>query len=223
MALIDGTVVLLVFAVIMTIAVVSALIITPGEYDETRWKVFITTVAALGIGLAFFVNYSNVEYMVKQQELLSIKEQDGIVDEVNEVLALCEEGVDVAPRFISELMPLDVVCRKVRRDNKSLKTVVYKNRLSKKIFYLWQLVVNENKFVKDEDGAFMALFIQWATSRTLRNSWKTSQISLCSQGKIFGDLLFEYAGKVENNTSEDFKNTTKQMMNSDCYKKLFLI
>lgn len=224
MSLIDGNVVMLVFAVIITIAAVAAFMIPPGGYDETRWKVFVTTIAALGIGLVFFVNYSNIEYLIRQQDLLKIKEMDGIVSKVDSVLALMEDGVEIAPRFVSELHPLEGKKSTVeKKDGKSLKVVTYKNRLSKKIFYLWQLVVNENKFVKDEDGAFMALFVQWATSKSLKNSWKKSRITCNEQGRQFGDLLFFFSSQVKEYTSDEFMRITLSMMSTEEYKKLFCI
>lgn len=221
MAVIDGYVVILVFVLIVCVAIISSWLITPGSYDETRWKVFLTTIAALGIAMVFVINYSQIDIQNQQKELLKIREHDNIDREVNEILKLLEDGVEKSPSLVKELMPIEYPEKENDCSNRSLKERAYQSMISKRIFYLWQLLVAEKQFVEDEDGAFMALFLQWASSKQLQNLWKKSYITLAPEGKKFGEILFKYSGKVKETTVEEFRRVTCEMRLSTEYLTLF--
>lgn len=215
MVFITHEVVIIVFAIVITIAIAAAFIINPGSYDQSRWKVFIITVAGLGILLTVMFYYSVINIQQTQNELLFIKENIQMMTTVNEVVDKISKGMDKGSSLASELTPLE---KEGKGKKKEKEENGYRYSLAQSIFSTWQLTTLERKYVSVQEEAYMYLFLQWASSCTLRKQWVSLKLAYTERTRMLGDLLFAHAPEVH--TVAEFGKAVTSLVTLPRYKSI---
>lgn len=215
MVFVTNEVVLIVFAIVITVAVAAAFMISPGTYDQSRWKVFIITVAGLGILLTVMFYYAVINIQYTQNELLFIKENVQMMTTVNEVVDKISKGMDKDSSLASELTPLEC---EGKGKSKEKSENGYQYSLSQSIFSTWQLTTLERRYVSLQEEAYMYLFLQWASSRKLRKQWSTLKLAYTERTRMLGDLLFSHAPKVH--TVAEFEKAVASLITLPRYKSI---
>jgi hypothetical protein len=240
---------IVILVIILIIAGFACLMITPGKFDQSRIKTFITVFAGLSLILTVMFYYAVIGLQKVQGELLVLRETQQVQQQIALVVGDIAKSTCVIPEFCSELMPLEVFesfsesssgtaketskcdndssSRSTHSSSKSrtrkinrIKKIGKAYELSKGIFSAFQTAVLEYKFLAKQEDYYNCLFLQWATSPILRKCWKAGKISLIPRAQRFGDLLFQYAPKTNKHCPDSYVRACEEMRETREYFRI---
>jgi len=196
--------------------------IKPNNFEHSRTKVFITSLASLGIFVTFLFYYSVVDLQQQQKLQAKIQETSKITDTIQNTFILnIEKYYNEIPNFTSTLLPLLNLDHKneesEEKDKKLLKYV-----LSYQIFSVWQDMIISDEFIAVDNVSLISGALQRAHSLPLKEFWKTIKIDFSNNVQKFGDLLFEWSSKIKNQIPEEYEKTSKEFIESKEYKNIFI-
>ena len=84
--------------------------------------------------------------------------------------------------------------------------------LSYKIFELWQDVILAHKFINYDPLSYIVNFLQRANSEQLYVQWTVNKINFNNETIKLGDLLFEYALPITNQTTEEYISVANKLI-----------
>lgn len=225
------------FLIIIVAAVIAWWMGSYADYDKCSFHTFIAILAGLGVFVTFLFYYNVVQLQNQQQELAAVQELARINDSVlNSVLDEIKDASNIIPNFVISITPLtNVVCCstgatgsgtgtcviEVGEDPINPETCTEKMVLSYRIFALWQDVVIGHKFTNFDSIAYVSNFLQRANSPQLYVQWTASRINFDTQTQSFGNLLFEYALPITNQTPEEYVSVAQKLINDPRYKAIF--
>lgn len=208
--------------IIAVIALAICMYLPPGKFDNSRVKTFIAVFAGLSLVVTVMFYYSVIGLQMTQGDLLELRETQQVQSTVAGVISNITKTVPVAPEFCAELLPLEVGRVSVKAsDVGELKRVSSEYELSSSIFMAFQTSVLEYRFVSQQEDFYTTLFLQWATSQSLREYWDNFKISCIPKAQKFGELLFAYAPKTNLRDPNAYVKASLEMRNSCIYKNIF--
>lgn len=212
----------LVFAALLVVAAAITFATTQSD-GKSRVQIFITTLASLGIFVTFMFYYNIVAIQQDQQRLAVIEQTRSINASVLETyLGEVRKSAPIIPAFTLELMPL-APCSAATApgpDPVTAATCIEKFVLSYKIFAIWQDYIMSNSYIYVDPHAYVNSFLQRASSRQLEEMWLQLRGDFDSDAVGFGDLLFEYAGRIQDRTPEAFLSASHSLVKDPRYLKL---
>lgn len=236
MALVTPNIAVGIFILIIIIsAIIAWWIGSYADYDKCSFHTFIAILAGLGVFVTFVFYFNIIQLQNQQQELAAVQELARINDSVlNSVLDEIKDASNIIPNFVTSITPLtngiccstgttgSIVCViEVEPDPINPQTCTEKMVLSYRIFALWQDVIISNKFINIDNISYIANFLQRANSPQLYLQWTVGRIDFDTQTQGFGDLLFEYALPITNQTPEEYVSVANKLINDPKYKALF--
>lgn len=206
--------------VIAIIAFAICMYLPPGKFDNSRVKTFIAVFAGLSLVVTVMFYYSVIGLQMTQGDLLELRETQQVQSAVAGVISNITKTASIAPEFCSELLPLEGP-QPSESDADELKRVTSEYELSSSIFMAFQTSVLEYRFVAQQEDFYTILFLQWATSRKLKEYWKNFRISCIPRAQKFGELLFQYAPTTNMQDPREYVKASLEMRNSSVYKAIF--
>lgn len=213
--------------VIAVIALAICFYLPPGNFDKSRVKTFIAVFAGLSLVVTVMFYYSVIGLQITQSELLELRETQQVQSTIANVITNITKTSAVAPEFCAELLPLETLpVRTLTSDSSNtdvntMKRITSEYDLSSSIFMAFQTSVLEYRFVEQQEEFYTTLFLQWTTSRRLRNYWKNFKISCIPRAQRFGELLFQYAPKHDRRDPSAYVAASCEMRQSRAYKNIF--
>ena len=214
----------IVIVVIIIIAVfIAGFSHTPNTYEESKFKVFLTVLAGLGVFVTFFFYYNVVELQYQQQTSITYDNINHLNDNIAQ---LYMKGIDgsweIIPKFIASIIPTMFSEDDLNslEDEDSEKATLHKYLVSQKVFFLWRDYISYYVYIIKGNNnilAYLTMFLQRAHSKYLQEIWEVSKNEYNSNVIILGDLLFEYAKDVEDG---DYKKIACKLVNDKKYINL---
>lgn len=204
------------FSGIILISIV--LTVWVGDNKNSRVHTFVNILIGLGIFATFFFYYTGLVSQNQREKLDIIQEAHHISNSIREnITREIRESINIIPNFIFSIHPL--LKEPFTEDPVNKDTIIRKNILSYYIFLLWDDLITSKDFINIE-LAYITNFLQRANSKQLYSQWIISKINFRQDTQIFGDLLFEYALPITNQTPEEYINTAKKLIMDQRYKNI---
>lgn len=196
---------------VIVVAYVASRIIPPGGYQSSGMYVFMTVLSGLAVLITFFFYYSVVELNQRQQELSVVHEAEKLNDTaIVGLMTVISHYLDYIPGFIGSIYPLSDISGIDKEGNTSKLGIL---QISNRMFSIWQDTVLIDNFIAIENRAYITHYLQWANSGRLYKQWKIAKINYNKTTQIFGDMLFEYALPITNQTPEMYNATAVRFLN----------
>ena len=213
---------LIVFALIILFSIAVAFFMKNYEnFDKSKIRVFTATLAGLGIIVTMLFYYSIVIVQQNQQQLTAIQETARIFDDVNDtILNEIKEASEFIPCFTDSLLPLLICEDHPDPDEESTDNCTRRYILSYKIFSVWQDVGLSTKFIRVEDNAYLANFLQYANSKQLYEQWKVTKLNFNDETQKLGNLLFKYGLPIKKQTPESYIKAAERLSDDPEYQAL---
>lgn len=195
MGTVNTSVVIAVFILIIILSLIIAIMINPGEFDKSRCRTFLVTAASLGIVITFMWYFFLVEQTVDNDKLIQCNEHRHIGSMMlNASVDKIQDSVDIIPEFCSSLLPLqdNSGCNNVN-EHSQIKRDVTTATLSYTLFDTWEHYVGS---VYRPQG-IVAYFLQWSTSKQLRDQWSRQYINFDCKTQKFAQILFDKSDQME--------------------------
>lgn len=202
-----------IFSLILLISGIAAWLYgSYNNYDIATFHTFIAVLTGLGVFVTFMFYFSVVELQQQQQQLFIIDETSRISQNVlNSILGEINIATKIIPQFCASIIPLShhpvLEVDVVTTESCSQKLV-----LSYKIFSVWQDLIISIGFVNFDPISYVTNFLQRANSKLLFVQWTTSKINFNFVTQQLGDLLFEYALPITNQTPETYVQTAQNLI-----------
>lgn len=227
MALISETLALVLFGGVIIISIVIALWMgSYSNYDKGKFHVFISVVTGLGIVATFMFYYNVVILQNQQEELDTIQEISRIDDSViNSLLTEMNNASIIIPNFILSLSPLTTqynctgTCLE-SIDPNTPQAATAKYVISYRIFSLWQDILISRRSVGLNRESYAYQFLQRGNSQQLYSIWTLIKFNFASATQNFGDLIFEYALPITDQTQETYKSVADKLLDDPRYQKI---
>ena len=215
---------------IIIISLFISLSIKPNNFDHSRTRVFITSLASLGIFVTFLFYYSVVD--IQQKKQAKIQETSKITDNIqNSFILNIEKYYNQIPQFTSTLLPL-LDLKKFNQNLKEIKNSrnhienvennqVIKYVLSYQIFSLWQDMIISDEFIAIDHNSLISGALQRANSKPLYDYWEIIKIDFSEKVQNFGELLFRFSSEINEQTPEAYEKKANELIHSKEYRKLF--
>lgn len=231
MPLVSENIALLVFGgVLGASAVLAWWMGSYAQYDSGSFHTFIAILAGLGVVVTFMFYYNVLQLQGQQQKLAAAQEfsrisdsmLDGVMDSMNDASV-------IIPNFVYSITPLtNTVCCDGTRcvedpppDPINVQTCTEKMTLSYRIFSLWQEFISTNKFFKGTPSSYIANFLQRANSKQLHSLWEVSKLDFVQDTQALGDLLFEYALPITQQTSQNYVDAANALTSDPRFSEIF--
>lgn len=189
------------------------------SFDTSKFHIFITVFSGFGILITFLFYYNLVELQQEQQDIVSIQQDGSLSSSIR--IALADTIVKASPYiplFIASIMPL--INYQPGIDSKEAKATSYKVVISQKIFSIWKDYLTLDAYIVHDPQSYVCGFLQWANSKYLYEQWLVGRIDFSCNVNAFGDLLFQYALPIVEQTPEEYERVANEFVNSDDYKNM---
>lgn len=197
MTTVNTSVVIAVFLLILVISMVTAIIISPENFERSRWRIFLVTAASLGIIITFMWYFFLVEQNVENKKITTCNERRHIESLVIDAsVKSIQTNSELAPQFCSSLFPLQesYVYEEHEPKCSRYKKSVIVSTLSYQLFDTWDHYVYSTFQPKGD----IAYFLQWATSKELQHQWTKQYINFDKNTQKFANILFNSANEIDN-------------------------
>lgn len=221
MAMLTPIAACLVFAVVLVLALIITFASAPSG-DRNRAQIFIATLAGLGIFVTFMFYYNVVALQQVQQDLHVIEQTRNINSSITDTyVSEVRKAAPLIPAFTLSLMPLSPCpVAELAQDEVTPQACIEKFVLSSKVFTIWQEFIISHGYIYVDAHAYVCSFLQRASSAQLREMWLLHRADFDSEAIAFGDLLFEYAARVEQRTSEAYARQAGELVRDPRFLKL---
>lgn len=220
MVLVNRVISFIVLICLVTLAIVVTLSTSPRNYENSRAYVFLTVLAGLNIFMTFFFYYGIVESTERQFNLDVTKETARLNNMfVDKFIDAVMDEEDTVPNFVASLNPLQMNTVS-QPDPDTDRARLARLNLSYKIFTIWQDFMFSDDFIAIEPVSYITSFLQRANSYALLQQWKTSKIDFNDTTQEFGDLLFEYAIPIVNQTPSSYTEAAKRLVHDKRYRHI---
>lgn len=210
-------VLIFVFFIILIIALFFAIKANPNEYNKSKVFIFFTVLASLSFFVSLLFFYSTFVVQENQQKLAVIQETIKITKDIwDNLLNSISESAKVISVFCSSLYPLSYKHQEEKQVENN-QTEIEKNKLSNKIFFVWQNLIEFNNYFDLEYPSYINLFLQWATSPFLVEQWNISKNSYHKRTIEFGNLLFKYSQNNSDISINGFNKLAKEFIKDENY------
>lgn len=191
------------------------------HFPHSKLKIFIGCLAGLGIFVTFLFYYSVVELQQEEMKINIIKQTarvngafiDGLLKEML-------NASNVVPNFVISMMPLSSCHLDFGEDENTSKACIERFALSYKIFTIWQDTIFSDKYINVDDETYISNFLQRAHSDQLKHEWEMSKLNFDKKTQVFGDLLFEYSAKIQEQTPEAYIEAAKELISNPVYQEI---
>lgn len=219
-SIVTPTTALGVFIFVLIVALLISGFCNPKHFDHTRTKIFLYSMAAMGVFITFLFYYSIVTLQQSQQRL-------AILEATSNISSFLTKGIlDQAccastkiPHFTMSLFPL--LQHPCTKDNDTEENILLKHKLSYKIFSMWQELLLAIPFIDIEPTSYLCICLQKANSKQLYEQWLLSKCDFNIKTQQFGDLLFKYAKQVQPNTKAYCQASYKLLQNAQLRRILY--
>lgn len=217
-SIVTPSIALTVFIIVLLIALLISGFCNPKKFDRTRTKIFLYSLAALGIFITFLFYYSIVTLQQSQQRLAILE----ITSNINEFLnagindSICCSATKI-PNFTMSLFPL--LKNNNDKDEINTENIMLKYKIAYKIFSLWQELLLAIPFIDIEPTSYLCICLQKANSKPLYKQWLISKCDFNTKTQKFGDLLFKYAKHIKP-TMKLYCNAAKKLEQNTQFKQL---
>jgi hypothetical protein len=193
------------------------------NFDTSRFHVFIAILAGLGVFVTFMFYYNVVGLQQQQQDLSALSELTRLNENMNSVLTAIQESSTVIPNFVLTISPLtNSICGATApTDPITPEACTQRATLSYRIFSVWQDVVISDNFTDVNPVVYVTNFLQRANSNLLFNEWTVSRLNFVDNAQAFGDLLFEYALPITDQTPEVYEKTADMLVADPRFGHIF--
>lgn len=182
------------------------------NYDIATFHTFIAVLTGLGVFVTFMFYFSVVELQQQQQQLFIIDETSRISKNVlNSILGEINTATKLIPQFCASITPLSH-SPVLDPDIVTTESCSQKLVLSYKIFSVWQDLIISARFINFDPISYVTNFLQRANSKLLFAQWTTSKINFNILTQQLGDLLFEYALPITNQTPETYVQAAQNLI-----------
>lgn len=221
--LLSQNITLIIFIVlIIGAAIISFLYGSYIKYDRGAIHIFFAILTGLGVIVTFMFYYNLVELQWQQQQLIELQAASRIDTSLSEnVLKEIKKASLIIPNFIHSIHPLtNTLCNDgvnscvvaLAEDQATVETHTLKMILSTKIFSVWKDMITTNKVIHFNPKAYISDFLQKANSKQLFAQWMVCKINYSLQVQQFGDLLFEYASKIVEQTPCEYEKAAETLI-----------
>lgn len=231
MPLISENQALIFFAIILIVAAVIAWWMgNYNKYDQGAFHTFIAILVGFGVFVTFLFYYNLILVQNQQQKLASLEELARLNDSVlNNVLDEIKNASAIIPNFVLSISPLtnSICCGEtgstcsIAIDPVTPETCTEKMVLSYRIFSLWQDFIMSHKFMHLEALPYVSNFLQRANSQQLYSQWTVTHMNFSEITQNFGDLLFEYALPITDQTAQKYVTEAKKLIEDPRYHEIF--
>ncbi len=207
--------ILTIFIVILVISLIGAASTKNySSFDGTSFHTFLVIFSSLGFILTFVLLYSVVTLQQSQQQLAIIEQTAKIGDTIhNNVYDEISRVATSIPSFVYSINPIG--SSKIPQpppDESTSKNMIEKNVLAAKIFNVWQLVTVSDFYTAIDTHPFVTNSLQRANSRQLYAIWKIQKINYNKKVQQLGDIFFEYALLIEEQTTETYIKAAEEVL-----------
>jgi hypothetical protein len=192
------------------------------KYDKGSIHIFFSILTGLGVIVTFMFYYNLVELQWQQQQLIELQEANRIDTSLSEnVLKEIKKASLIIPNFIHSLHPLtNTLCNdgvtsclvSLAEDPTTVETHTLKMIVSCNIFSSWKDMITTNKVISLSPKAYVADFLQKASSKQLYAQWMVAKINYNTHVQQFGDLLFEYASNIIEQTPNAYEKAAETLV-----------
>lgn len=229
MILITPFIIIILFIILVIVALIIAYLSKGKDYDNSNFKTFVAVLSGLGIFLTFIFYYNLIQLQHDTVRTTLVDELNDVKDRLlTNVYGQMEKALPIIPDFVFSINPLSkIYCDEcAEKDSLNInentrKACIQKMILSEKIFYLWQDIVSAGEYVKKNRRFFIMQFLQQAHSKQLKKQWEIMDNNYSYKTKQLGDLLFEYADKIDKVDKETFTNTLDELFKDKRYNEIF--
>jgi hypothetical protein len=201
-----------VFIFVLVLALLISGFCNPRHFEHTRTKIFLYSMAALGVFITFLFYYSIVTLQQSQQRLAILEVTSDITNFLTKgVLEQACCASTKIPHFTMSLFPL--LKKECKEDNDTEEHILLKHKLAYKIFSMWQELLLAIPFIDIEPTSYLCICLQKANSRQLYDQWLLSKCDFNTKTQQFGDLLFKYAKHLKPTTKAYCQASKKLLQN----------
>lgn len=223
--------------VIISIAVIAIMIFSlyvtvkyqsPEQYKKTRLHVFFTTLASVAIifvGMNIVLTSISFEYNQNFSRLTKTKEAiDKLALYPNQLLVNFHHlrPEFVAGFFMTNLDLYDMTLRPQTKSKMTFNTILEEQFVADVMIQAWEDCLTYRKYDLTPMSVWIQTFILWAQNPYFKAYYKRMIFAYNPTTKIFGDLLFEYAGTIPIPTKDlsIYQKTIQKMMKNPRYLNL---
>jgi len=213
---------LIIFIAVIFIAIFVAFYSRPDEHDKTRIRVFLTTLAGLGIVITFMFYYNVVELQQEQQKTTILEQTSRLNESILETLLVeIRKASLVVPNFTLSLLPLSSCYREdLEDDENSAAACTERYIVSYKIFNVWQNFLQGSYFIRTAYDGYVTNFLQRAHSKALHVIWETCRYDFDVKTQKFGDTLFELSADIKKNNAKTYAKVASKYVQSRSFAEL---
>ena len=220
MGFITPAVVILLFLIIIVVTFILTWVVGNGtNFEKSKLRTFVSVLIALGIFITFAFYFSVIQLQEEQARLAVLTQTARINKQITALHTAIQENSTHIPDFVASLIPLSSDICPVKPDsaenqnlgnqslcnqNLEIQATLRKRTLSHRIFSIWQEVELASNYVDFHPQAYVASFLQYASSAQLHNQWLQQRLNFGPATQKFGDLLFEHGQAMKAHTTENY-------------------
>lgn len=209
---------LIVFGAIVVFSLIVAIMYSSEKYKSSKVQVFISVFAALSILITLLFYYNLIAIQNSDKYVQAQRAVNNVELEIDS--SLSEDIVQFyqyVPNFILSMMPLTPQPVSPPAEIDIGRSIAFKNVISTRVFRSWEMFLTVKDFVPSNVLPNITLFLQRAASQQLKELWVNGKINFTANTQTLGDLLFEYAALVTEQTAEAYVEQANNLINNQIF------
>lgn len=216
---------LIVFGVCIFISLLCTVIYSSyDKYDKSKGHIFISIFA--GILIIFTVIFGMlISYSLASSYELNLNNQRAATDKVifQDLEQYIAENSTIVPYFVQSISPLSGNFGATPSQD-DLEHSRIKVAIASHIFMTFDYFVREESIIAEEPSHFIYYLLQYCNSQELFELWEYMKYNYNSDVRSVGDILFEYALPITDQTYITYLVVTEELVHSaefqDILKKI---
>ena len=211
MGFITPAVVVLLFLIIIFVTLILTATVSEGGFGKSYLRTFTSVLIALGIFITFAFYFSVIELQQEQQRLSIVNQTARLNEHVTGLYEAIKENYTYIPHFASSLIPLSGPTL-TSADPLTPETQLRIYTLAQRVFTIWEEVELATGFLDFDPAAYIARFLQCATSVQLQTQWLMQRLHFSSSVQRFGDTLFEHAAQIQQHDVDAYQTQAQRVV-----------